>query len=232
MANNKDFFENKKPFQKLTSEHNLIINIFFIIFSILLIILIIKTAYYVYVDSCDKMELAPYLFSFTISPCDKKSKDLIRTITREKEVFHISDQIYTYEEAKCKCKSYGGRLATKNEIIKAYNNGANWCSYGWCEGGYAYFPVQQDYFDLLQLLPGDKKYCGNPGINGGVFNPSMRFGINCYGIKPKGNFIPLSTNELEEEKDLCELEGVKERVEAKGSDNIASFSNNKWSLYD
>tara|TARA_B100001123_G_C15246563_1_gene1001157 strand:- start:701 stop:1432 length:732 start_codon:yes stop_codon:yes gene_type:complete len=212
--------------------NNSILNLFFILFSILLLILIIKTSYYLYIDECNKIDLGPYLFSLTLNPCDKKSKDLVRTITREKEVFHISDQIYTYDEAKCKCKNYGGRLATKKELIKAYNNGANWCSYGWCEDGYAFFPVQSDYFELIQSLPGDQKYCGNPGINGGVFDTNMRFGINCFGIKPKGSFIPLSTEDNENDQNLCEIDGVKERVQAKGSDNISSFSNNKWSFYD
>ena len=88
-------------------------------------------------------------------------------------------------------------------------------------------------FNLLQNLPGDKKYCGNPGINGGVFDINMKFGINCYGIKPKGDFIPIPTdNLLDEDKPICEIDEVKEKIQAKGSDNIASFSNNKWSLYD
>ncbi len=27
--------------------------------------------------------------------------------------------------------------------------------------------------------------CGTPGINGGYFdNPELRFGVNCYGVKP------------------------------------------------
>jgi hypothetical protein len=217
---------------KYLGDSNLILNIFFIFFIIVLIILIIKTTYYIYVADCEKVNLADYLFSFKIDPCDKKSKDIVRTITREKEVFHISDQIYTYEEAKCKCKNYGGRLATKTEMIKAYNEGANWCTYGWCEGGFAFFPVQSDYYEMLQLTSNQNKYCGTPGLNGGVFDPNLRFGINCYGIKPKGTFIPVDTDILNEDKDLCELDNVKERVEAKGSDNITSFSNSKWSLYD
>ncbi len=80
------------------------------------------------------------------------------------EVFQISNQLYTYDEAKCKCESYGGRLANKAELTQAYNNGAHWCNYGWVEGDEAYYPVQQceldrkaknikDYNDML-----DKHY--------------------------------------------------------------------------
>ncbi len=63
------------------------------------------------------------------------------------EVFQISNQLYTYDEAKCKCESYGSRLANKAELTQAYNNGAHWCNYGWIEGNEAYYPVQQCELD-------------------------------------------------------------------------------------
>ena len=48
-----------------------------------------------------------------------------------KEVFHIFNNVYTYNEAKEACEDYDARLASYDEIESAYNNGANWCSYGW-----------------------------------------------------------------------------------------------------
>ena len=34
--------------------------------------------------------------------------------------------------------------------------------------------------------PNRKDVCGLPGINGGyIDNPNIRFGVNCYGYKPK-----------------------------------------------
>ena len=88
------------------------------------------------------------------------------------EVFHISNQDYSYEQSKCKCSSYGARLATKNEITNAYNNGANWCSYGWTEGQNAFYPVQKCYYDSLMeesgFLENSDKYCGKPGLNGAI----------------------------------------------------------------
>jgi hypothetical protein len=39
----------------------------------------------------------------------------------DKEVFHISNQNYTFEQAKCKCESYGAKLATRHNIIDSYN---------------------------------------------------------------------------------------------------------------
>ena len=218
----------------LKSGLNITLNLFFIVFSVALIFFIVKCAYYIYVDDCEKMDLPSYLFSFNISPCSKKKKDIVRTITREKEVFHISDQIYTFEEAKCKCDSYGVRLATKQEIVDAYNKGANWCSYGWCEGSFAYYPVQEDFYQLIQATPELRGTCGKPGLNGGLFEPELRFGINCYGIKPKGVHTPNSfdTDPNDEDRDICKIDDVKDKVQAKGSDSIISFSNNKWSIYD
>lgn len=63
------------------------------------------------------------------------------------QVFQISNQTFGWEEAKCKCESYGARLATKAELTDAYNKGAHWCSYGWIENGEAYYPVQQCELD-------------------------------------------------------------------------------------
>ena len=210
------------------------LNAFFVVFSVVLIFFIVKAAYYIYNSECDKMSLSSYLFSFNINPCNKKEKDIVRTITREKEVFHISDQVYTYEEAKCKCDSYGLRLATKQELVDAYNKGANWCSYGWCEGGSAYYPVQEDFYQLIQGTPEFRGNCGKPGLNGGIFEPNMRFGINCFGIKPKGVHVQTSfeTDDTSKEINICEAEGVKDRVQANSNDNIISFNNNKWSSYD
>lgn len=63
------------------------------------------------------------------------------------EVFQISNQMYSYDEAKCKCEAYGSRLATKAELTDAYNRGAHWCNYGWVDSGEAYYPVQQCELD-------------------------------------------------------------------------------------
>jgi hypothetical protein len=38
----------------------------------------------------------------------------------------------------------------------------------------------------LQNIKGHEHDCGRPGVNGGfIANPDVRFGINCYGFKPK-----------------------------------------------
>ena len=50
----------------------------------------------------------------------------------------------------------------------------------------AYFPTQYDKWKKLQTIKGHENDCGRPGINGGfIDNPNVRFGINCFGYKPK-----------------------------------------------
>jgi hypothetical protein len=102
------------------------------------------------------------------------------------QVFNIPGNYYGYEDAKTLCQAYDSRLATYNEVEDAYNKGGEWCNYGWSEGQMALFPTQKTTFDNLQSIPGHEHDCGRPGINGGyIDNPNVRFGVNCYGYKPK-----------------------------------------------
>ena len=74
----------------------------------------------------------------------KKEKDPVNDA--EKEVlFHIPSNTYTYKQAHDMCKTLNARLATYDEVERAYNNGANWCSYGWSEDQLALFPTQKKY---------------------------------------------------------------------------------------
>jgi len=66
------------------------------------------------------------------------------------EVFNISNNLYTFDDAKNVCGSYGARLANYDEIENAYNNGAEWCNYGWSDGQMAFFPTQKDTWSVLQ----------------------------------------------------------------------------------
>jgi hypothetical protein len=108
------------------------------------------------------------------------------------EVFHVSDQQFTYDEAPAVCAAYGAELATLEQIMDAFAKGAEWCSYGWSAGGMALYPTQKETWDRLQgeVDPGKRTRCGRPGVNGGYFDPSIKFGVNCYGFKPAGKFTP------------------------------------------
>ena len=106
------------------------------------------------------------------------------------EVFHVSDKSFTYDEAEAVCAAYDSTLANLEQVIEAYNSGAEWCSYGWSAGAMALYPTQKPTWDALQreIDPAKKTACGRPGVNGGYFDPKLKFGVNCFGFKPKGDF--------------------------------------------
>lgn len=105
----------------------------------------------------------------------------------KKEVFYVSGNNYTYDDAPAVCAAYSADLATYDQVNEAYSGGAEWCGYGWTQGGMALFPTQQDTWDALQgeVDQAKRTGCGRPGVNGGYFNPATKFGVNCYGVKPK-----------------------------------------------
>jgi hypothetical protein len=112
-------------------------------------------------------------------------EDTVPTLKIKKEVYNIPSNNYTYDDAKVICKAYGAKLASYDDIEKAYSKGAEWCNYGWSDGQMALFPTQKKTWDKLQTIEGHENDCGRPGINGGkIGNPNARFGVNCYGFKP------------------------------------------------
>jgi len=103
------------------------------------------------------------------------------------QVFYVGDNTFTYDKAENVCKAFGAELATYSQIEQAYNAGAEWCGYGWSVGGLALFPTQEASWERRQLQETSeerRQKCGRPGINGGYFEPSMKFGVNCYGPRP------------------------------------------------
>ena len=112
------------------------------------------------------------------------------------EVYHIPGNNYTFQDAKALCSAYGGKLADIRQLEDAYEKGAEWCSYGWSANQMALFPTQYKHWKHLQKIDGHENDCGRPGINGGyIDNPSVRFGVNCYGHKPK--ITPLESEIME-----------------------------------
>ena len=121
---------------------------------------------------------------------------IVPEIKYTKQVYHVPNNKYTYDDAKAICNAYGNRLATYKEIESAYNNGADWCSYGWSDNQMALYPTQYKKWNELQNKKGHEHDCGRPGINGGyIDNENVKFGVNCYGYKPK--ITPLETELME-----------------------------------
>lgn len=91
------------------------------------------------------------------------------------EVFATKGYDYTKEQASDVCQSFGATLASKDQVIQAFNDGADWCSAGWVsDSNIAIFPNQSN-----------KSGCGSPGIKEyGDANLGDKRGVNCYGRKP------------------------------------------------
>ena len=162
-------------------------------------------------------------------------------IKPEDEVFNVGNNLYTYDDAKTLCSSYGARLATYDEIELAYNKGAEWCNYGWSDNQMAFFPTQKSTWKKLQEDPKTKNNCGRPGVNGGYMtNPNIRFGANCYGKKPAptvrdnkamevkktGAIVPRSDQDIILEKKIQYWKDNKDKIVT-----VNAFNNEKWSAY-
>jgi hypothetical protein len=152
------------------------------------------------------------------------------------EVFNIGNNIYTYDNAKEVCGAYGARLATYDEIENSYNNGGEWCNYGWSEGQMAYFPTQKSTWNELQKDDRLKNACGRPGVNGGyMLNPNIKFGANCFGVKPKNDkWVKSVMPQLPKLQPSCSKKEQEMNERAKflrNSAQINPISRDKWSRF-
>ena len=159
---------------------------------------------------------------------------MVEKSLEQPEVFNIQDNVYTYDDAKAVCKAYDAKLATYNQIEKAYNEGGEWCSYGWSSEQMILYPTQKQTYDKLQKTKGHEHDCGRPGINGGyIGNKKAKFGVNCYGIKPpitRKEKILMERNNIypESKKDRCDKKKVNNLKKYLKDIAISPFSKDTW----
>ena len=151
------------------------------------------------------------------------------------QVFNIPGNDYIYQDAKALCSAYGARLATYKEVEEAYRNGGEWCNYGWSDGQMALFPTQQKTYDELQKIEGHENDCGRPGVNGGyIANPAVKFGVNCYGYKPRMTSTEeelMATEPIypKTAKDIAMENRVNYWKDKLSEILVSPFNNNSWS---
>jgi len=194
-----------------------------------MILILIVLVFYDIID-IDKLLMYQPPKKDEIVPEPSKPRLLGQTIGSE--VFHINDQQFTYDEASAVCAAYDSELATLEQIMEAFAGGAEWCSYGWSAGGMALYPTQKDTWKRLQneVDQGRRTRCGRPGVNGGYFDPSNKFGVNCFGFKPKGNFKPPAPVPGADTKKFNEM--VKRFKNMMKAFTLDPYSRHEWSGYD
>ena len=152
------------------------------------------------------------------------------------EVFNISNNVYTYEDAKNVCSIYGAKLASYDQLEDAYRDGAEWCNYGWSKDQMVFYPTQKDTYAKLQENPLTTNMCGRPGVNGGfIEDPTLEFGVNCYGVKPTPSPGDLNNMQQNNIPDFSLIDPItKSKIEYWKKNpneflNLKSFNYNKWS---
>lgn len=157
----------------------------------------------------------------------------------KEEVFNVAAQTLTYKDAQAVCKSYDARLATYDEVEQSYQNGGEWCNYGWSENQMAFFPTQKATWEELQKQPRMKNRCGRPGVNGGFIpNDKMKLGANCFGVKPDPTATEESAMKTQYENNapMTEEERILEEKskywkENRGKLSLNAFNRKKWSAF-
>ena len=160
-----------------------------------------------------------------------------KVVPTRKQVFNVSENKYTYNDAEPLCKALGAELATYDQVQQSWDQGADWCNYGWIKGQGAVYPTQKDTFDSLQSGTSDDERlaCGTVGINGGFMdNPELRFGVNCYGEKPtesthdlknmlQNQIPPLTPDVLEQRKKMLRYKSEQGQI------GVMPFRQGAWS---
>lgn len=224
--------------ENVTNSSSSLITIMMIAFFILLLVI----NGFQYVFGIDVVAKIKGLFTQTPEvdlTVDTSRMDAVKApvpeILLRRQVFNIPENEYIYSDAKALCKAYGARLATYQEVEEAYRDGGEWCNYGWSDGQMALYPTQQKTYDELQKIEGHENDCGRPGVNGGYMaNPLLKFGVNCYGFKPRmtDNERYLMENEPKYPKTMKDI-AMENRVnywKDKLSEILVSpFNHNTWS---
>ena len=148
------------------------------------------------------------------------------------QVFHVKDNIFTYDDAEAVCKAYGADLATYHQLVDAFKKGANWCSKGWVKGQMALFPVQEEHWKKVRDNEDEnaRLSCGlEPGINGGYHqNKNLQFGVNCFGDK-RG---PVGDERMKHEYMTDKERALRQKIamfqKQLGNFRLVPFNEDKW----
>ena len=144
---------------------------------------------------------------------------------KNKEVYLVANHIFQREDSQKVCKAFfNADVATMKQLEEGYNNGANWCNYGWTAEGKALYPLQKS--------ENNPRCFGERGMNGGTMEntSNIMLGVMCYGEKPDENHMTvdkLFTDSSMAQNDLQILDAYRKRLNLEGV-KIAPFNSEKW----
>ena len=92
--------------------------------------------------------------------------------------YHLTGYTYTRDSGAAACVAFGGKMATKQQVIDAQANGASVCS-----AGYVSDDTARVYF------PGQPGHCWGNAVHSQAMGDSAaccggKWAVNCFGIKP------------------------------------------------
>jgi hypothetical protein len=202
---------------------------FFVIISIGVLISYLLNLFGIFEVKTDSSGIDVQFHENGPSPKLPEKKQHVKFV-ETKEVFYVSGNNWTYEEAPAVCAALKSELASYDQLQDAFSKGAEWCGYGWSVGGMALYPTQQSTWNALQQESSESKRtaCGHPGVNGGYFDPSIKFGVNCYGPKPpnRGTTFPAPLPGTDSNKFDSMVEKFKKAI---NSMLLSPFNRTEWS---
>jgi hypothetical protein len=162
-----------------------------------------------------------YVFEFDILVWLGLKEQKIQTThkpRRTDQVFNIGPDIFTYDDAKLVCRAYDSELATPQQMVEAWEDGAHWENVGWIDEQMAVYPTQKTQNTIRE-------------IHGGYYkDKTLNFGVNCYGQKPgptKGERIkPNVLTQSQKEKNRYKK--IKEELK---NAKLSAFNKQKWSEF-
>lgn len=124
---------------------------------------------------------------------DKENTDDTETLFYHNEKSNNPLDVVGYsnnEEAKKGCESIGAQLASKNQLVKAYSSGINWCNYGWLSdtNSEICLPLQINKYDRLSDKQREMGMCGSyngAGVNCMAPLKGEKYGAICYSKNKK-----------------------------------------------
>ncbi len=137
------------------------------------------------VDPVCKTDNADSNYQFSTTGFIPTSNTRFSVANTKPEVFNVGGYNYTQSDAYDVCASLGASLATVEQVQEAYNNGAEWCSWGHTTTDPMY-PMQRSRQGCAsgKSITRVSNFDPNNITADWLKNAGGKMAATCYGIKP------------------------------------------------